>query len=165
MSSDLFKNVISKICLQIIALIHIYKQDLVLNNLQWLICLKTHPTKLNLCHAITFILVPPLSCYYFHLHPPHCHTNTFISFPLLSWYYFYFYSTFVKLFLSFLFLLLHANNFISVQHLSCYSFHFYSTFSYYYFHFPSSFFILLIFLLFNNFHTITFISFAPFPCY
>ena len=37
MISGSFKNVIYKMCLQIIYLIHIYKQDLVSNNLQWLI--------------------------------------------------------------------------------------------------------------------------------
>ena len=38
MSSRLFKNVINKMCLQITYLM--YKQDLALNNLQWLICPK-----------------------------------------------------------------------------------------------------------------------------
>ena len=32
-------------CLQIIYLIYMYKQDLALNNLQWLICHKTKPKK------------------------------------------------------------------------------------------------------------------------
>ena len=48
MGSGLFKNVIFKICLEIIYYIYIYiyiiKKDLALNNLQWLIC---HKTKLN----------------------------------------------------------------------------------------------------------------------
>ena len=46
MSSGSFENVIYKMCLEIICLIHKYKKDLVLNNLQWLICLKNQP-KLN----------------------------------------------------------------------------------------------------------------------
>ena len=43
-SSGLFKNIKYKICLQIIYLIYMYKQDLVLSNLQKLIC---HKTQLN----------------------------------------------------------------------------------------------------------------------
>ena len=43
MSLGLFKNVINKMCLQII-----FKQDLALNNLQWLIYHKTQ-SNLNLC--------------------------------------------------------------------------------------------------------------------
>ena len=42
-SSVLFKDVIYKMCLKIIYLIYMYKKDLVLNNLQWLICHKTKP--------------------------------------------------------------------------------------------------------------------------
>ena len=45
MSSGLFKNVIDKICLEIIYLIYVRKEDLALNNLQWLICHKTNQTK------------------------------------------------------------------------------------------------------------------------
>ena len=41
--SGLFKNVIYKMCLEIIYLIHIYIKDLVLKNIQWLICPKTKP--------------------------------------------------------------------------------------------------------------------------
>ena len=41
MNSGLFKNVINKICLEIIYLIYMYKKDLAFNNLQWLICHKT----------------------------------------------------------------------------------------------------------------------------
>ena len=41
MSSGSFKNVISKMCLEIIYLICMYKKDLTLNNLQRLICYKT----------------------------------------------------------------------------------------------------------------------------
>ena len=44
MSSGLFK-ILQPFCLQIMYLI--YKQDLALNNLQWLICYKIQPTKLN----------------------------------------------------------------------------------------------------------------------
>ena len=43
-NSGSFKNVIYKMCLQIIYLIYLYKQDLVLNKLQWLIC---HKIKLD----------------------------------------------------------------------------------------------------------------------
>ena len=42
MSTELFKNVIYKMCLEIIYLIHIYEEDLALINLQWLIY---HQTK------------------------------------------------------------------------------------------------------------------------
>ena len=48
MSKGLFKNVIYKTCLDIIYLIYMYKNDLVLNNLQWLICHKTKPNHINL---------------------------------------------------------------------------------------------------------------------
>ena len=41
MSSDLLKNAIYKLCLQIIY--NMYKEDLALNNLQWLIWHKTQP--------------------------------------------------------------------------------------------------------------------------
>ena len=44
MSSGSFKDVIYKMCLEIIYSIYMYKKDLALNNLQWLICRKT---KLN----------------------------------------------------------------------------------------------------------------------
>ena len=40
----MFKNVIYKMCLQIMYLIYTYKEDLALNNLQWLMC---HKTKSN----------------------------------------------------------------------------------------------------------------------
>ena len=43
-SSGSFKNVIYKICLEIIYLI--YKINLALNKLQWLICHKTQPNKI-----------------------------------------------------------------------------------------------------------------------
>ena len=43
MSSGSFKNLFHKICLEIIYLIYMYKKDLALNNLQWLICHKTKP--------------------------------------------------------------------------------------------------------------------------
>ena len=45
MSLSLYKNVINKMCLEIICLIYMYKEDLALNNLQWLIC---HKTQTNL---------------------------------------------------------------------------------------------------------------------
>ena len=47
MSSDLFKNVMNKMCLQIIYLVCMDKHDLALNNLEWLICHKTQPTNLE----------------------------------------------------------------------------------------------------------------------
>ena len=46
MSSGLFKNVINKMCLEIIYLIYMYEKDLALNNLQWLICHKTQPNQI-----------------------------------------------------------------------------------------------------------------------
>ena len=42
-----FKNDINKMCLRIIYLMYMYKQDLTLNNLQWLICQKTKPNQTN----------------------------------------------------------------------------------------------------------------------
>ena len=44
MSFGSFRNVIHKMCLEIRYFIYIYKKDLALNNLQWLVC---HKTKLN----------------------------------------------------------------------------------------------------------------------
>ena len=44
MISGSFKDVIYKMCLEIIYSIYMYKKDLALNNLQWLIC---HKTKSN----------------------------------------------------------------------------------------------------------------------
>ena len=41
MSSGSFKYVINKMCLQIIYLIYMYKQDLASDNQQWWICHKT----------------------------------------------------------------------------------------------------------------------------
>ena len=46
MSLDTFKNVVNKICLEIIYFIYVYKKDLALNNLQWLICHKTKPNQI-----------------------------------------------------------------------------------------------------------------------
>ena len=49
MRSGPFKNVIYKMCLEIIYLIYTYKEDLYkkeLNNLQWLICHKTQPNQI-----------------------------------------------------------------------------------------------------------------------
>ncbi len=40
-----FKNVINEMCIQIIY-VYLYKEDLALNNLQWLICLKTKPNQI-----------------------------------------------------------------------------------------------------------------------
>ena len=45
MSLDSLKNVIYKMCLEVIYLICMYKKDLALNNLQWLIYHKTKPNK------------------------------------------------------------------------------------------------------------------------
>ena len=45
MSLGLFENIINKICLQIIWLIYMYKEDLALDNLPWLICHKTQPNQ------------------------------------------------------------------------------------------------------------------------
>ena len=45
MSPGSFKSVINEMCLQIIYLRFINQQDLVLNSIQWLICLKTQPNQ------------------------------------------------------------------------------------------------------------------------
>ena len=45
MSSSPFRNVIDKMCSEIICLIYMYKNDLALNNLQWLICYETKPNQ------------------------------------------------------------------------------------------------------------------------
>ena len=45
MSLDSFRNIIDRMCLQIIYDIYMYKQDLASNNLQWLICHKTKPNQ------------------------------------------------------------------------------------------------------------------------
>ena len=45
MGSDSFKNLIYKMCLEMIYLIYVYKEDLALNDLQWLKCHKTRPIK------------------------------------------------------------------------------------------------------------------------
>ena len=42
MSSGSFENDINKMCLQIMYLIYMYKEELALNDLQWLICIKTN---------------------------------------------------------------------------------------------------------------------------
>ena len=44
MSAESFNNVIYKMCLEILYLVYMYKQDLALNDLQWLICHKTQGT-------------------------------------------------------------------------------------------------------------------------
>ena len=46
MCSVSFKDIINKMCLQIIYLIYMITQDLALNNLQWLICHKLNETAL-----------------------------------------------------------------------------------------------------------------------
>ena len=43
MSLGSFKDVINKMYLKIIYIQHVYKEDLAINNLQWLICHKTLP--------------------------------------------------------------------------------------------------------------------------
>ena len=45
MSHGSFKYVTYKMCLEIIYLIYMYKKDLALNDLQWLICHKTKPNQ------------------------------------------------------------------------------------------------------------------------
>ena len=52
MYSGSFKNVIYKMCLEIIYLIYMYKEDLALNNRQWLICHKSKPNN----YILVFIL-------------------------------------------------------------------------------------------------------------
>ena len=47
MSSGLFKNVIYKMCLEIIYLVYMQKENLALNNQEWLICHKTKPKQKN----------------------------------------------------------------------------------------------------------------------
>ena len=46
MRSDSLENVIGKMCLQIMYSKYMYKEDLALYNLQWLICHKTQRNKL-----------------------------------------------------------------------------------------------------------------------
>ena len=45
MNSCLLKYIMNKTSLQIIELVYMYKQDLALNNLQWLIYIKTQPNQ------------------------------------------------------------------------------------------------------------------------
>ena len=47
MSFSSFRNVIDKMCLEILYLIYMYKEDLALNNQQWLICHKTQPNQIR----------------------------------------------------------------------------------------------------------------------
>ena len=57
MNSGSFKNVINKI----IYLMYVYKKDLALNNLQWLICHKMKPNQTNhvlFCLEKAYLLVP-----------------------------------------------------------------------------------------------------------
>ena len=51
MSLGSFKNVIYKMCLEIIYLIYTYKKHLALNNQQWLICYKTKPNQMFICNT------------------------------------------------------------------------------------------------------------------
>ena len=46
MQSVSFENVMYKTYLEIIYLIYLYKKDLALNYLQWLICHKTQPNQI-----------------------------------------------------------------------------------------------------------------------
>ena len=57
MSSGLFKNVIDKMCLEIIYLIYTNKKDSALDNLLWLICHKTKPNQKSVFLAYIFILL------------------------------------------------------------------------------------------------------------
>ena len=54
MSSGSFKNVINKMSLQILYLIHMQKQDLALNKQQWFVC---HKTNLNLYGKIRAVRI------------------------------------------------------------------------------------------------------------
>ena len=54
-SSGLFKNVINKICLGIIYLIYMYKEDLALNDLQWMMCHKTKSKQTKLYISNTYV--------------------------------------------------------------------------------------------------------------
>ena len=51
MSSGSSKNVIYKMCLEIVYLIYMYKKNLALNNIQWLIRHKTKPNQ------TTFVII------------------------------------------------------------------------------------------------------------
>ena len=90
-----FKNVISKMCLQFIYLIYMYKEDLALNNLQWLICHKTKPKEtfltklccpnqpiaglsLKLCYARKIRLSNSL-CFFFFTTCTHVHVTLSVS--------------------------------------------------------------------------------------
>ena len=52
MSSGSFKKFIYKMYLETIHLIYMYKKDMALNNLEWLICHKTKPNSLNVLTVI-----------------------------------------------------------------------------------------------------------------
>ena len=58
LTSGLFKIIIYKMCLEIIYLIFMYKKDLALNNLQWLIC---HKIKANQMSQGIFLEFNPIS--------------------------------------------------------------------------------------------------------
>ena len=73
MSSGSIKNVIYKMCLEIIYLIYMYKKIWHLKNLQWLIC---HQTKPCVCMCVcVYIYI------YIYSHPQ---TDCFIVSPLFS---------------------------------------------------------------------------------
>ena len=55
MTPGSFENFIYKMCLEIIYSMYMYKKDLVLNNLQWLICHKTKPNRVPVKYGITYI--------------------------------------------------------------------------------------------------------------
>ena len=81
MNTSLFKNVINKMCLQTICVcisICVHKQDLVLNNLQGLICHKTqinkptkHYPKFNKALCIFFLCLRLETASYLLLQKPH----------------------------------------------------------------------------------------------
>ena len=59
-STGSFENVVNKICLEIIYFIYMYKKDLALNSLQWLICHKTKPNQIS--HHIAYTFYSPVYC-------------------------------------------------------------------------------------------------------
>ena len=52
MCSGSFKNIVYNTRLEIIYLIYMYKKDMALNNLQWLICHKTNPSQTIYFHTL-----------------------------------------------------------------------------------------------------------------
>ena len=67
MSLGSFKNVIDKMCLQIVYLMYMYKEGLALNSLQWFIRheskLTTPPKKLGTNSCLDIITYSPLDFY------------------------------------------------------------------------------------------------------